>query len=493
MVDYSYRSDSDFNGEGIGLGNETKSGDCPIHSVTSVCKKRLMDFQSQYRSDTLIICPKVKEAQATFTDQCSDFDSVSKLLRDKDHDVRNDAATMLLEILKRHKEYHQKNCKVRQSLRRVSALLIVDLSTTSRITSAISDLKGESEVAKLLNLLALDEFGFLTSTKFLSKKQRIQLAIPRLESSDPEIQKGAVQVIQSFLEQADIEAVTKVASLLNRSTNELVQLAICDLLRSLTIDLASLHLTELIAFARDGKNDKSRVAAIKLIGRFGVDSLAAIPTLVKIAIRNDSQVVAAAAMKCIAHLDQDGANLFPSVGRQDCVELSEALRSIGVDGRDLRRSLTEYLKKPALEAIQGDTVEAATRYEASAAEPVAPSKPIEEPIEDKTCETVTPLLINGVSTSDLSSVKVTIPEDEKVLFTNEPTLLETMLKMEATVDSIASTREILKFAKLEIGGKRIFDLLKKYEYVRSTTRGFYLTTLGIERAKKITGAPKAHQ
>ena len=168
-------------------------------------------------------------------------------------------------------------------------------------------------------------------------------------------------------------------------------------------------------------------------------------------------------------------------------------RSIGVDGRDLRRSLTEYLKKPALEAIQGDTVEAATRYEASAAEPVAPSKPIEEPIEDKTCETVTPLLINGVSTSDLSSVKVTIPEDEKVLFTNEPTLLETMLKMEATVDSIASIKEILEFAELAIGGKRAFDLLKKYGYVNSTPRGLYLTTSGIERARKITGATKAHQ
>ena len=168
-------------------------------------------------------------------------------------------------------------------------------------------------------------------------------------------------------------------------------------------------------------------------------------------------------------------------------------RNIGEEGRELPLSLAERLKNPSPESIQSDTVQPARRDEASAAEPVAPSKPIEEPIEDKTCETVTPLLINGVSTSDLSSVQVTIPEDEKVLFTNEPTLLEAMLKMEATVDSIASIKEILEFAELAIGGKRAFDLLKKYGYVNSTPRGLYLTTSGIERARKITGATKAHQ
>ena len=98
MVDYSYRSDSDFNGEGIGLETETNLGDRSRHSVVDVCNERLVIFQSRYNAGSLSICSKVRKAQETFSEQCSDFDSVTKFLNDDDPNVGNDAATMLLEI-----------------------------------------------------------------------------------------------------------------------------------------------------------------------------------------------------------------------------------------------------------------------------------------------------------------------------------------------------------------------------------------------------------
>lgn len=104
------------------------------------------------------------------------------------------------------------------------------------------------------------------------------------------------------------------------------------------------------------------------------------------------------------------------------------------------------------------------------------------------CDDLTKIEPRKVAIAIESILKAGI-DTPKVLLGHDATILEAMLRMEATSDSIATAEEILSFAKLDMGGKRIFDRLKKYEYVASVSRGYYLTESGIDRAKKITGAP----
>jgi hypothetical protein len=311
----------------------------PRASVTDICNERLEYFQSKYENGKLRICDKVKDAQATFSDKSTDFDSVAKLLNSSDEDLRRDAATMLLEISKLHfrDSRYTTFLASRNAYSAFPAPLTVDRETSVRVATVLEDLKREKGVSELFEILTLQ--GLLPNAKC------VELAIPRLNSSISDIQLMAVKTIHRYCEKPDDEVLIKVLSLLNRSTNESVQIAIIDMLKSLKIDLAPIHLKELMAFARDGENSKCRIAAIELISRFGVDSLDEIPSLVELSIRSSSQEVAAAAIKSIVSLAPHGEAIFTKVNRQDCIELSKALLSIGVDGRSLRRSLMEHVKK----------------------------------------------------------------------------------------------------------------------------------------------------
>ena len=97
---------------------------------------------------------------------------------------------------------------------------------------------------------------------------------------------------------------------------------------------------------------------------------------------------------------------------------------------------------------------------------------------------------NLAKQAELSPVKTpekthAIP-DEKPLTDNDVGLLEAMLQMNLSSESIASREAILESAKWTSEGKHAFDRLKKYSYVAAKKGvGFYLTKSGIDRAKKL--------
>ena len=75
---------------------------------------------------------------------------------------------------------------------------------------------------------------------------------------------------------------------------------------------------------------------------------------------------------------------------------------------------------------------------------------------------------------------------EKPLMDNDVGLLETMLEMGLSSDSIESLEQILKRAKWTSNGKHALDRLKDYGYVAAKRGvGFYLTQSGIDRAEKL--------
>ena len=77
---------------------------------------------------------------------------------------------------------------------------------------------------------------------------------------------------------------------------------------------------------------------------------------------------------------------------------------------------------------------------------------------------------------------------EPVLNANDVALLDEMLKMRATIDSPKSANTIFASLKWVTGGKRAFNRLKEFKYVKGIQKpggGYHLTEAGINRAKRL--------
>lgn len=370
---------------------EMSFGKIFVRSVKGACQHRLEYSQSslgpEFIDDRPKVCSRVQKAREEFSDECSDFDSVARLLNDDDPNVRNDAAIMLLELARLHYrsvkfgELRQIDCEnyrkqygrypIRLELELVepdgllpNAPLIVDRSTLKIITSVLEDTAREGEIASLLKVLHV--------SKSLPEDNLVKLAIRKLESSNEEILDVAIRVIALSCKPAIDDGFKKVVGLLNTSSSELVQLTICTMLEGWSIELASAYLKELTAFiAHEKKSEKSRVACIELIGTFGFDAFDAISTLCELSIRSNSKNVAIAAMWSLTLIDPKGKHLFDRVKTDDYVILCEKLRILESAGTPLRHSMKERMTIKGPDNKKTEPVRQASVLATSDADPSA--------------------------------------------------------------------------------------------------------------------------